>query len=67
MRRIEREACRQFYDKEKPYVKVCFHVCHQDQKADWDDLNKRYNDLVSQCKQRELELSKLPMPDHVYV
>jgi pyridoxamine 5'-phosphate oxidase len=63
MRKMEKETYRQIYDKEPLYCKVRAHLCHQDQIADWDDLNKKYNELMSQV-QCGLDL---PMPDHVYV
>jgi len=63
MSRIEREACQQFYDEDPLFAKIRAHVCHQDEKADWDDLNKRYNDLMSQVECGQ----ELSMPAHVYV
>jgi len=63
MNKMEKEAYRQIYDREPLYCKVRTHLCHQDQTADWDDLNKKYNELMSQVRCG----LDLPMPDHVYV
>ncbi|XP_070523703.1 pyridoxine/pyridoxamine 5'-phosphate oxidase isoform X2 [Cardiocondyla obscurior] len=61
MKKLERPACLLMYEKEPLYCKIRSHLCHQDQPANWDDLNRRYNEILAQANKGE----NLPMPDHV--
>ncbi|XP_011693679.1 PREDICTED: pyridoxine-5'-phosphate oxidase isoform X3 [Wasmannia auropunctata] len=61
MKKLERPACQLIYEREPLYCKIRAHLCHQDQPADWDDLNRRYNEILTQANEGE----DLPMPDHV--
>ncbi|EZA54102.1 hypothetical protein DMN91_001446 [Ooceraea biroi] len=61
MKKMEKPAYQQLYDREPLYCKIRAHLCHQDQPADLDDLNKKYNELMSQVQSG----MDLPMPDHV--
>ncbi|XP_011161437.1 pyridoxine/pyridoxamine 5'-phosphate oxidase 2 isoform X2 [Solenopsis invicta] len=61
MKKLERPACQLIYDREPLYCKIRAHLCHQDQPANWDDLNRRYNEILAQANMGE----DLPMPDYV--
>ncbi|XP_032667388.1 pyridoxine-5'-phosphate oxidase-like [Odontomachus brunneus] len=60
MKRLEKPAYEYMYDKEPLYCKIRSYLCHQDQPADWDDLNRRYNEILAEAKNGE----NLSMPDH---
>ncbi|XP_018346529.1 PREDICTED: pyridoxine/pyridoxamine 5'-phosphate oxidase [Trachymyrmex septentrionalis] len=59
MKKLERPACQLIYEREPLYCKIRTHLCHQDQPADWDDLNRRYNEMLVQKD------NVRTMPDHV--
>ncbi|KAL6263122.1 hypothetical protein P5V15_005924 [Pogonomyrmex californicus] len=60
MKKLERPAYQLIYEKEPLYCKIRAHLCHQDQPADWDDLNRRYNEIFEAHNEEDL-----PMPEHV--
>ncbi|XP_018404633.1 PREDICTED: pyridoxine/pyridoxamine 5'-phosphate oxidase [Cyphomyrmex costatus] len=62
MKKLERPACQLIYEREPLYCKIRAHLCHQDQPADWDDLNHRYNEILAHVQYKGDDLT---MPDHV--
>ncbi|XP_011866078.1 PREDICTED: pyridoxine-5'-phosphate oxidase-like [Vollenhovia emeryi] len=65
MKKLERPACQLIYEREPLYCKIRAHLCHQDQPANWDELNRRYNEILEQLDDKTHEGEDLPMPDHV--
>ncbi|XP_071635199.1 pyridoxine/pyridoxamine 5'-phosphate oxidase 2 isoform X1 [Temnothorax longispinosus] len=61
MKKLERPACQLIYEREPLHCKIRTYLCHQDQPANWDDLNRRYNEILVQAYKGDA----LPMPDHV--
>ncbi|XP_014469208.1 PREDICTED: pyridoxine/pyridoxamine 5'-phosphate oxidase-like isoform X1 [Dinoponera quadriceps] len=61
MKKLEKPAYEYMYEKEPLYCKIRSYLCHQDQLADWDDLNRRYNEILAEAKKNG---ENLPMPDH---
>ncbi|KAG5343250.1 PNPO oxidase, partial [Acromyrmex heyeri] len=59
MKKLERPACQLIYEREPLHCKIRTHLCHQDQPADWDNLNRRYNEILVQ---KDIVHT---MPDHV--
>uniref|UniRef100_A0A0C9RNM5 PdxH_2 protein n=1 Tax=Fopius arisanus TaxID=64838 RepID=A0A0C9RNM5_9HYME len=53
-----------FYDADPLYCKIRAHLCHQDALVDWNQLNKRHDQLLEEAKMNN---SALPMPDHLSV
>ncbi|XP_012055458.1 PREDICTED: pyridoxine/pyridoxamine 5'-phosphate oxidase 1, chloroplastic [Atta cephalotes] len=58
MKKLERPACQLIYEREPLYCKIRAHLCHQNQPADWDDLNRQYNEILQDDNVHT-------MPDHV--
>lgn len=63
MKKLEKPACQLIYEREPLYCKIRTYLCHQNQPANWDDLNRRYNEILAEVQKGE----DLSMPDHVYV
>lgn len=61
MKRLEKPVYEYLYDREPLYCKIRTHLCHQDQPADWDDLNRRYDELLEEANKNG---ENLPMPEH---
>ncbi|EGI57739.1 Pyridoxine/pyridoxamine 5'-phosphate oxidase [Acromyrmex echinatior] len=59
MKKLDRPACQLIYEREPLHCKIRTHLCHQDQPADWDNLNRRYNEILVQ---KDIVHT---MPDHV--
>lgn len=62
MKKLEKPAYECIYDREPLYCKIRSYVCHQDQPANWDDLNRRYNEILVRADKNG---ENLPMPDHL--
>ncbi|XP_025152960.1 uncharacterized protein LOC105191438 isoform X2 [Harpegnathos saltator] len=60
MKKLEKPAYEHIYEREPLYHKIRSYLCHQDQPADWDDLNRRYSEMTEAIKNGE----NLTMPDH---
>lgn len=61
MKKLEKPACQLIYEREPLYCKIRTYLCHQNQPANWDDLNRRYNEILAEVQKGE----DLSMPDHV--
>jgi len=61
MKKLEKPACQLMYEREPLFCKIRAYLCYQDQPANWDDLNRQYNEILAQTQKGDT----LPMPDHV--
>lgn len=61
MRKLEKPDYEYIYDREPLYCKIRSYVCHQDQPVDWNDVNRRYNEILEEVNKNGKDL---PMPDY---
>lgn len=62
MEKLKKADYQFMYNMEPLYCKIRSYVCHQGQPADWNELNRRYKEMLKRTSNNKEDL---PMPDHV--
>ncbi|CAH1967727.1 unnamed protein product [Acanthoscelides obtectus] len=60
--KLNKEKCKDYYEREPVYAKIRSIICDQGEKIEWDDLKKKHDEILRKYKEGAVGLE---MPEHV--